>query len=357
MDEQDLKIKEALQEKIELPSKYTNMVQKTLQNSKKLRKYSIREAIYRLLIGGLATILGMSGVCFASVKIYNEYCEHIKKQEEVRSRGLFDDGSGITTYDTDLTQNDMIWDDECKMRYKIIRDFSDYTKYKERVSILPEMTEEDFKNEFLVIITWRIVRELHETDLEVSNVTSDESTTYITIKQKESPNYDSENNILYAVISKEELKDNVKMQIERPKISVPGHKDIEELSADYSIEDAINDGCIVIYNNDLKSKNQSRIEQFIKQTENGESDCIRVYIKEDFEIRKATYIWDVEYRDGFYYGRRKNITNEEEKETYHSYEKIIKEEKGIPGYYWVKRKKDLEEKTYWAKPFILMKFE
>ena len=348
MDEQDLKIKAALQEKIEIPTKYTNMIQNTLRNKK---KYNIKDTIYRILFTILATILGMSGVCFASVKIYNEY---IKKQDEIISRGLFDDGSGITTYETDLTQNDMIWDDDTGFCYKVIRDFEDYKKYKERITILPDMTEDDIDNYFLVIITWQYKRMHHLRDLEVYNVTADETTTYITYKQKENPNYDTENNIMYAVISKEKLRDNIKLQVDYRKISIPGYVDIEKLNNEYSLGDAINDGCFVLYNNVLKSKNPNAIDEFIEKTENGENATIRVYREENFDIRKGIFICDVEYKNGIYYVTMKETIDQETRYLHYSYEKLVKHTSGWgTSYAWVREKEDVEDKYYSADPFLI----
>lgn len=350
MDEQDFKIKAALQEKIELPSKYTDMIQNTLRSRK---IYSIKETLYRIFVTILATILGMSGVCFASVKIYNEY---IKKQEEIASRGLFDDGSGITTYETDLIQNDMIWDDDTGFSYKIISDFEDYKKYKKRIAILPDMTEDDIDNYFLVIITWQYKRMHHLRDLEVYDVTSDETTTYITYKQKENPNYDTENNIMYAVISKEKLRDNIKLQVDYRKISIPGFVDIEKLDSEYSLEDAVNDGCFVLYNNVLKSKNPKVIDDFIEKTENGENATIRVYREENFDIRKGIFICDVEYKDGIYYVTMKETIDQETRYIHCSYEKIVKHSSGFGiSYAWVKEKEDVDDKYYSAVPFLIFK--
>ena len=162
----------------------------------------------------------------------------------------------------------MIWDVDTGFCYKVIRDFEDYKKYKERITILPDMTEADIDNNFLIITTWQYIRMHHLRDLEVYDVSSDDTTTYITYKQKENPNYNTENNIIYAVISKEKLRDNIKLQIDYKKISIPGCIDIEKLDNEYSIEMAIEDGCFVLYNNELKSKNSKAIDEFIEKTEN-----------------------------------------------------------------------------------------
>lgn len=287
MDEQDIKIRAALQEKIELPSTYTNMVQRTLQNDK---KYSIKQTIYKVLISILTTILGTTGICFASVQIYNEY---IKKQEEAVARSLI---------------NDFIWEEDSRFAYKIIKDYTEYKKYKETVKALPVMTEEDFQNDFLLLVTWQGERMQHVKDMEVFEVDLDETTTYITFKQKENPNYDTKNDIIYAVISKEKLRENIKLDFKYNKIFIPGCTNIEDVSSEYSVEQAISEGCFVVDNNILKSKNPKAFDEFIQKTENGKNAYIRIYLKQKFNENDEIHIWDIEYRDGIYYGRIKYIT-------------------------------------------------
>ena len=336
MDEQDLKIKAALQEKIEIPSKYTDMIQDTLRSRK---KYSIKETIYRIFITILTTILGMSGVCFASVKIYNEY---IKRQDEAIARSLI---------------NDFVWEEDSRFGYKIIKDFIEYKKYKEIIAILPEMTEDDFKNDFLLITTWQGKRMQHVKDMEVYNVVSDETTTYITFKQKENPNYDTTNDIIYVVISKEKLRDNIKLDFKYSKITITGCIDIEEISGDYSIEQAINDGCFVVDNTILKSNNPKALDEFIQKTENGQNACIRVYTKQKLNETDEIHIFDIEYRDGIYYGIIKYITKENSRCIDLSFEKIVKHSSTRFGtsYSWVENKEDIDDGYYSSRAFVTYK--
>jgi len=339
---------------VKIPLKVENKILYSLNNLDSSRKEAKIKKILQFIVSLIITMVSTTGICFATVQIYNEY---IKKQETIESRGLFDTGDGISNFDTDLRQNDMIWDDKNRFFYKIINNYTDYMKYKERLSILPEMLEQDFEYDFLLIITWQTERELHEADLEVSRIESNDTTTNIILKQKQSPNYNSENNIIYAVISNEELKNEVNIKVEVNKSVVTGYTNIDELPSDYSIEDAIDDGCFVISNGEVKSKDIYLIDKFIEDAENNKNCFLRIYNREDYEIRQATYICDIEYKDGVFYETKKNITNSIEKEEYfHSYEKLLKRE-GLFGteYLWVLKKEDLENKKYLAYPLVFIK--
>lgn len=355
MDKLDFEIKKVLKSEIDLPCEYTKMISYTLKNKNNIKKNRFwKQKLYRMLIGGLATILGTTGVCFASAKIYSEY---ILKQENIESSGLFVDENGVSNYETDFTQNDMIYGEEEKFLYKIINNYSDYKKYKSRVNELPEMSEDDFSEKIMLIVTWASNRELHEMDLEIKSIKSDDTTTYITLKQKENPNYNTQNNIIYSIILNKDLKSNIKVQFELPEFTSTNFVDAKNLPTDYSIEEAIKDGCFVLYNGALKSNNLHAIDEFINKSESGENCFIRIYCKENYDIRTGTFIYDVEFRDGVYYQKRTDISDINKESSFHSYEKILKNEDGPFGieYYWVNNKKEIENSYYVTDPFVFIK--
>lgn len=142
----------------------------------------------------------------------------IKERGEIKTSGLYN-YNGDMSYENDLMQNDMIYHTECSLYHKIITNMSDYNKYKERITI-PDMVENDFNNTFLVIIANETLRkDLKETNLMIYEIYSDETTTYIIMKQKDETklNVDQEllNNVFYAIVDKSLLKDNVKVEIEK----------------------------------------------------------------------------------------------------------------------------------------------
>ena len=307
----------------------------TLQNTKtlihrgkkQLRRILLKKGfdemnkISKIFIIIITTTILLSGIVYASITIYNEY---IKKQEEIKSRGLFDLGDGITTYETDLMANDMTWNEKSRLYHKLINTIEDYNKYKSRISELPNLEDINFNENFIVIIANENIRQMHEKDLTIANITADETTTHIEMKQKENPDYNNDNNIWYAIVDNSLLRENADVMITNKKIEVEGLANVDELPKDYSVENAINDGCIVLENNKVKSNNIEALDEFIEKTEKGEQSSIRVYSKyTDSNGSETIYIKDVEYLNGIYYLNDYNL-KDNEKSYFNSYTKLKK---------------------------------
>lgn len=148
----------------------------------------------------------------------NSLASNIIKRGEIKTSGLYN-YNGDLSYENDLMQNDMIYHTECSLYHRIITNINDYNKYKERISI-PDMVEDDFNNNVLVIIADETLRhDLKETNLEVYDVYSDETTTYITMKQKDETKLDVDqelmNNVFWAIFDKSQLKDNIIVTINK----------------------------------------------------------------------------------------------------------------------------------------------
>lgn len=302
--------------------------------------------VLKIFIIIICTTALLSGIVYASVTIYNKY---IKKQEEITSRGLFDLGDGITTYETDLMANDMTWNQKPRLYHKIISDEEEYNKYKSRINELPNLEEIHFEENFLLIIANENVRQLHEKDLTISEITADETTTHIIMKQKENPDYNNDNNIWYAIVDRSLLRENADVSIENRKVEVDGCISAEELPKSYSVENAISDGCIVLENNKVKSNNIEVLDEFIADTERGEKSSIRVYSKfTDSNGEETIYIKDVEYLNGIYYFNNYNLKDNEES-YFNSFTKLQKRNSsyGIV-YYWI------EEDENSGAPFIII---
>ena len=293
MDLIDIKIKKALSKNIDEPYTYDIKIKKALYTKSQKSFYQIIKTVITII---LSLLLG-TGTVFAGYTIYDKY---IKKEEQVESRGLFDDGSGITTYETDLMANDMTWHSDTRLYYKIITNMEDYNKYKARVSQFPDMTEKDFNESFILILANENFREPQEKDMHIVDISCDENTTYVVLKQKENPNYDDETNIWYAVVDKSQLRDNVEIKIEHKQIMNDNFANIETITTDYSIEEAKKDGCIIVLNGETDELN--KIENFVEKTKNGENAFIRIYDKkEDCYGLNELEIKELQYEDGIYY--------------------------------------------------------
>lgn len=139
----------------------------------------------------------------------------IEQNGEFQSRGLFDLGDGLTYYEIDLMANDMTWNAEPRLYHKIISNIEDYNKYQDRLKQLPQMTETDFNDKCMVILANENVRYEGEEDLEIYNVRFEQNSTYITLKQKQNPDINSNKNIFYAILNKNAIKDNIVVEIEK----------------------------------------------------------------------------------------------------------------------------------------------
>lgn len=308
-----------------------DILDETLQNTKnlvhrgkkQLRKILLKKGfdemnkVSKVLIIILGTTILLTGATFAGVAIYNQF---IKQEDKIETRGLFDTGDGITTYEIDLMANDMTWNEETRLYHRIITNIEDYNKYKSRINKLPDMEEKDFDENFLIIIANENKRDIDESDLKISDVYAKEDITYIILKQKEMPDYSNQGNVWYAVVDKSQLKENIKVEIEHKIISNDNFTELDKLPNDYSIQDAINDGCFVVDKNKVVSPSKGKLDEFITKTEKGENNFIRVYSKYDENVT----IKDVEYNNGIYYVDTIQIRLEEKQKLHNSYKKVEK---------------------------------
>lgn len=258
-----------------------------------------KNSFFKIVAAIIISLFGTTGIVFASNKIYNEY---IKKQNEINSNQLFVVKEG--TFSNDFS-NDMIYADKVDLYYKIITNIEDYDIYKTKINELPEMTQDSFNDNFLIIIGNWGSRQSYESDLTISDVNADETTTCIKLKQKEKPNYNKTTITLYAIIDKALLREKTNITIEYPKIETNNFASLDSLPDNYSVENALNDGCFVEENYNILSNDKYAIDELIKKSQNGEEGFLRIYSKYDDYIR----IIDLEFKDGIFFMNERNSIN------------------------------------------------
>lgn len=149
--------------------------------------------------------------------INNSSFSYIKEKGELNTSGLYKYNDSFA-YEYDLMQNDMIYHYNCNLYHKIITNIDDYNKYKNRIEI-PEMSESDFENLFLIIISNENLRKDDEKDLMIYDIYANETTTNIIMKQKENPRLDINqellDNVFYAIVDKSQLRSTVEITIEK----------------------------------------------------------------------------------------------------------------------------------------------
>lgn len=127
---------------------------------------------------------------------------YIKERAEMTSYTLYD-FEGV-----DLLREDMIWNSKSRLYHKIITNMEDYNVYNKRID-LPDMSENDFLNYSIAVITYENPREIYEIDSYISEIIVEGETSNIILKQYDNPRENCKNNVLWAVVNKEMLKENI----------------------------------------------------------------------------------------------------------------------------------------------------
>lgn len=152
----------------------------------------------------------------------NEKSDNTEKDEdntniiqrlEMNTRALFELENGDASYDINLMENDMAWDIDTRLYYRIITCIEDYNIYKERL-YLPEMNNTDFENNFVIILANENQRSSDEIDLIIYDVIDDGTTSHIIVKQRDNPSQYCENNVFFAIVDKSALNKQVDIEIQ-----------------------------------------------------------------------------------------------------------------------------------------------
>lgn len=181
--------------------------------------------------------------------------------------------------------------------YKKIYSYEEYLSMKERFGNIIEITEEDFKDYFVLVI---VLENYEEAGTYISNIGSDNDNIYIELKKYgENEKFDINNNVLSTKISKEQDRENVEIELIYDVIKPTSDKfnSLEELPMEYNEEQAIEDECFVIKNSQIISHNGNELEEFIRNAKNGENTFIRVVVCYEDGI----VIRDIQYKNNVYY--------------------------------------------------------
>lgn len=211
--------------------------------------------------------------------------------------------AGVITYNyitketyTDFKQNpnydysqDMIYQNN--FYYKKVMTYEEYEKCKEVWNDLVEMNEEDFNDNFVVIVA---VENTSMLGLTVSDVSADDTTLYIKFKKDENEDYDK--TVTSIKISKNLDRDIIKIEKVEKNIDYTDYERLEDLPHNYSKEQAIKDNCFVLENNEIISSNKEQLNEFVDNARNGINSFIRIVSYFDEQVK----IKDLEYKDGEY---------------------------------------------------------
>lgn len=211
--------------------------------------------------------------------------------------------AGVITYNyitketyTDFKENpnydysqDMIYQNN--FYYKKVMTYEEYEKCKEVWNNLVEMNEEDFNDNFVVIVA---VENTSMLGLTVSDVSANDTTLYIKFKKDENEDYNK--TVTSIKISKNLDRDIIKIEKVEKDIDYTDYERLEDLPHNYSKEQAIKDNCFVLENNEIISSNKEQLNEFVDNARNGINSFIRIVSYFDEQVK----IKDLEYKDGEY---------------------------------------------------------
>ena len=172
--------------------------------------------------------------------------------------------------------------------YTKISNYEDYKNFN-NLSTLINLTEEDFKNKFLVITS---IENTSMTDLTLSELYKEKDTLYIGLdKVPYKENFNNTNNSIIITIDNSLKTSQIevfKTIQDRDNFSNK-FQDIKDLPEDYSKEQAQLDGCVINGEN-----NTEILSKFLENVNNGISDGVRFYNLDGFD-NELTSIVDLTY--------------------------------------------------------------
>lgn len=289
MEELDFKLKKILSQRLETTKEFDNTIENTI---KIISKENIKNdnMLYKIskLVATIILCLGVTS--FATYTCFNLYTQNIKEG-----------------HSQSLTNNMITF--EHNIYYKKIYTYEEYLTYLNLEDNLTEMSEDEFNDNFLIII---VLDSGRYDKLYIENISIDKDLLNIDLRKPNVNNseYIMGDYVLSAKIPKEFDKENISINI------LPGTEDmpsnytfLENLTEDYIKEQAYLEGCIVIENNTLLSNNKEVLDSFVSDTKKNINSTLRIVSYGNY-IDVNIVIKDVIYKNGKYYISTCNILND-----------------------------------------------
>lgn len=252
--EDNSKLKEEIKLKIAISKLDEEENKIAMEKSKKI-------VVSKGIIAASVCLILSTGVVFA--KDIQQFCENFILKKNTVSN---------TPSDVDYTfYKDM--QQEHGIYYKKIDSFKEYLKYKNMWSDLLDMSEEEFENNFMIITA---AENSDTINLEISEIYNDDKNIYIEFYETNN-NYNS-SIIIGTKLSRECERENIKIRYKKD-IAITDDKYIKitNIPNNYSVEEAIKDGCFVVDNNKIISNNKEVMSEFLEKCNNGIECNIRIY--------------------------------------------------------------------------------
>lgn len=251
----------------------------------------------KMIIMSIVFLVTSAGIVYAGAIFYN--------YTQTSTNTNFQENVDYDNYNQDMTYQNGLY-------YKKITNYNDYLKAKQRWNNLVELSEEDFNNNFMVIVAGENYSTI---GLNIYDISADGNTTYIKLKKID----DNVNNtVVSSKIARELYRDNISIEVTQEEPKVVKYKNLKEISQNYSKEEAIKDNCFVIDNNAVISNDRDMLGTFVKNSEDNINSMIRVAIYFNSNLK----IIDLEYKDGEYITHEDNTRGDTGKTYTHVGNKI-----------------------------------
>lgn len=233
------------------------------------------EKLLRTVAMFIFTIITTVGVVYAGIAIYNNYIKHSVSSEYSMH------------VEKDWVKENMKYSEDVKAYYSVIEDYQEYLKYKDKFKDMTTLKEEDFIDNFVVLVC---VDLSEKNKMDVKNIVLEDEFLYIEFK---SDSKDKKAKTLHTlVLSNDQYRNEIKLR----KVwdnNVNDNIPLEKLDVNYSLNQAIKDGCIVFNNGKLVSENENKIYEFVEKSQKGEECFIRIV--EYYESNEIIKIQDIQY--------------------------------------------------------------
>ena len=164
--------------------------------------------------------------------------------------------------------------------YKKISSYEEYLKYKEKWPTIIDMTKEEFEENFLivVIVTWRMP------GISIANISADENTLYVELESNVTEEeIKKKEYMVSAKVARELDRENISVKEIVKKIKSGKYEKLENLPSDYNLENAKQDECVIVNNNQISLEDEVKLDDFIENTKNGNEDYIRIFRKSEIK--------------------------------------------------------------------------
>lgn len=246
-------------------------------------------AMFLLVFTITATLVGGT---YAAIKTITENNKKIEQQAAKAEDGSYE------YYQENHNRND--YEENIQYLHNIgyeyhkINTYKEYLEAKEVISGLIEMTEEDFENNFAIVIGTFQAKSFTYQGLYIKDIFADDEKLTIILDI----NDNNDNLDVSAKLPVDIDREKINILFDIPKPEMTEYKPVAEIMADYknyTKEQAEADKCIVI---DSHYGDSEGFDKFLEETKQGKNGCIRVISYGDGGIAGVR---DIEYKDGEYF--------------------------------------------------------